>query len=164
MRRCRATPGGKRCFFGYTVSPGGEIWWFGNPPTKRELSPDELRQTTSEGWKERLAELYSGDTGPAVEIVRATTNKLACTKQYEMPSVATWHRDKMIIVGDAAHAASPTSRSGRLDGDRGRDRAPSFRAEARWNSHLYDERPQWQGTPTTGGHERSPSPPPYSEW
>jgi 2-polyprenyl-6-methoxyphenol hydroxylase-like FAD-dependent oxidoreductase len=25
---------GRRCFFGYVVSPEGEIWWFGNPPSR----------------------------------------------------------------------------------------------------------------------------------
>jgi 2-polyprenyl-6-methoxyphenol hydroxylase-like FAD-dependent oxidoreductase len=103
---------GKRCFFGYTVSPSGEIWWFGNPPSKQPLSAEELRRTTSEQWQQRLLELYSGDAGPATEIVRATTNEIAGTNQYEMPNVSSWHRDKMIIIGDAAHAASPTSGQG----------------------------------------------------
>jgi 2-polyprenyl-6-methoxyphenol hydroxylase-like FAD-dependent oxidoreductase len=29
-----------------------------------------------------------------------------------MPRVPVWHRDRMIIIGDAAHAASPTSGQG----------------------------------------------------
>ena len=103
---------GKRCFFGYTVSPSGEIWWFGNPPSTRPLSLDELRRTTSEEWKHRLVELYSDDVGPAVEIVRATTNEIAGSNQYEMPTVPNWQRDRLIIIGDAAHAASPTSGQG----------------------------------------------------
>jgi FAD-dependent urate hydroxylase len=103
---------GRRCFFGYTISPSGEIWWFGNPPSKQPLPPEELRQTTSAQWQQRLIDLYSADAGSAVEIVRATTNEIAGTNQYEMPRVATWHRDRMIIVGDAAHAASPTSGQG----------------------------------------------------
>jgi 2-polyprenyl-6-methoxyphenol hydroxylase-like FAD-dependent oxidoreductase len=103
---------GKRCFFGYTVSPTGEVWWFGNPPSERPLSPEELRRTTSEMWKDRLIELYGGDDGPAVDIVRATTNRIAGSNQYEMPRVPRWWRDGMIVIGDAAHAASPTSGQG----------------------------------------------------
>src|SRR5262249_29255623 len=43
---------GKRAFFGFTVRPGGEIWWFANPPRKRELARAELASLTSQRWKE----------------------------------------------------------------------------------------------------------------
>jgi FAD-dependent urate hydroxylase len=103
---------GKRAFFGYAVSPTGEIWWFANPPSERELTRAELAATTTEQWKQRLIELFSGDATPAVEIIRSTTGELTGTNQYDMPSVPTWHRGPMIIVGDAAHATSPSSGQG----------------------------------------------------
>ena len=31
---------------------------------------------------------------------------------YDFPTVPTWHRDRMIIIGDAAHATSPASGQG----------------------------------------------------
>lgn len=113
-----ATPGqyemvfGKRAFFGYAVSPSGEIWWFANPPSERELTRAELATTTTEQWKQRLIELFSGDATPAVDIIRSTTGELTGTNQYDMPSVPTWHRGPMMIVGDAAHATSPSSGQG----------------------------------------------------
>jgi FAD-dependent urate hydroxylase len=103
---------GKRAFFGYTVSPSGEIWWFANPPSARELTRAELAATTTEQWKRQLIELFADDATPAVEIIQATTGELPGTNQYDMPSVPTWHRGPMIIVGDAAHAASPASGQG----------------------------------------------------
>jgi 2-polyprenyl-6-methoxyphenol hydroxylase-like FAD-dependent oxidoreductase len=103
---------GTRCFFGYVVSPAGEVWWFGNPPSRTPLAPDALRAINGEAWKQRLVELYAGDASPAAAIVRTTTSEIAAGNQYEMPSVPSWHRDGMIIVGDAAHAASPTSGQG----------------------------------------------------
>jgi 2-polyprenyl-6-methoxyphenol hydroxylase-like FAD-dependent oxidoreductase len=103
---------GKRAFFGYTVSPSGEIWWFANPPSARELTRAELAATTTEQWKQRLIGLFADDAAPAVEIVKATTGELPATNQYDMPSVPTWHRGPMVIVGDAAHAASPASGQG----------------------------------------------------
>ena len=102
---------GKRAFFGYTVSPSGEIWWFANPPSARELTRAELAATTEEG-KQPLIYLFADDATPAVEIIRATTGELPGTNQYDMPSVPTWHRGPMVIVGDAAHAASPASGQG----------------------------------------------------
>jgi FAD-dependent urate hydroxylase len=103
---------GKRCFFGYTLSPSGEIWWFANPASARELTRAELVAATPGHWKQRLIELFSGDATPAVEIIRATTHELAGTNQYDMPSVPTWHKGSMIIIGDAAHAVSPSSGQG----------------------------------------------------
>jgi 2-polyprenyl-6-methoxyphenol hydroxylase-like FAD-dependent oxidoreductase len=102
---------GKRAFFGYTVSPSGEIWWFANPPSARELTRAELAVTT-EQWKQRLIGLFADDVSPVAEIIRATTGELLGTNQYDMPSVPTWHEGPMVIVGDAAHATSPASGQG----------------------------------------------------
>jgi 2-polyprenyl-6-methoxyphenol hydroxylase-like FAD-dependent oxidoreductase len=103
---------GKRAFFGYTVSPSGEIWWFANPPSARELTRAELAATTTEQWRRQLIELFAHDATPAVEIIESATGELTGTNQYDMPSVPTWHRGPMIIVGDAAHATSPASGQG----------------------------------------------------
>lgn len=103
---------GKRAFFGYVVSPSGEIWWFANPPANSELTRSELAAITTEQWKERLIALFSGDATPAVEIIRSTVGELTGTNQYDMPSVPKWHRGPIIIVGDAAHATSPSSGQG----------------------------------------------------
>ena len=99
---------GRRAFFGYAVSPSGEIWWFANPPA---LTAASLPVTTDQ-WKARLIDLFTGDTGPAVEIIRSTTAFLAGGDQHDMPRVPAWHRGPMVIIGDAAHAASPSSGQG----------------------------------------------------
>lgn len=93
---------GKRAFFGYVVHPSGEVWWFANPPTPWPATADRA-------W---LSELFDGDVGPAAELIRATPGELRFTKQYELPSVAHWTRGAMVLIGDAAHAASPTSGQG----------------------------------------------------
>ncbi len=102
---------GKRVFFGYTVSPSGEIWWFANPPSAKEPTRAELAATTGH-WKRRLIGLFADDATPAVEIIKATTGELSGTNQYDMPSVPTWNKGPMVIVGDAAHATSPASGQG----------------------------------------------------
>lgn len=102
---------GKRAFFGYILSPSGEVWWFANPPSP-ELPRAELASLGSEQWKERLMALFADDAGPAVEIIRATDGLLIGANQYDMPRVPRWWRGPMIVIGDAAHAASPTSGQG----------------------------------------------------
>jgi FAD-dependent urate hydroxylase len=101
---------GKRAFFGHIVSPAGEVWWFANPPSPAELSRAELAAPTGQ-WKERLVQLFDGDAGPAADIIR-NTSALAVTNQHDLPRVPTWSRGRMVIIGDAAHAASPTSGQG----------------------------------------------------
>jgi 2-polyprenyl-6-methoxyphenol hydroxylase-like FAD-dependent oxidoreductase len=103
---------GKRAFFGATPSPDGEIWWFANPPSNHELSREELAGMSAKRWKERLVELFRVDRSPAVEIIQATKGRLVGTNQYDMPHVPTWRRSRMVIIGDAAHAAAPSSGQG----------------------------------------------------
>lgn len=103
---------GKGAFFGATPSPDGEIWWFANPPSDRELSRAELASMSGETWKQRLMELFAVDKSPAVEIIKATEGRLVGTNQYDMPHVPTWRRAGMVIIGDAAHAAAPASGQG----------------------------------------------------
>jgi hypothetical protein len=45
-------------------------------------------------------------------IIRATKEILAGWNTYDFPTVPTWHNERMIIIGDAAHAASPSSGQG----------------------------------------------------
>jgi FAD-dependent urate hydroxylase len=116
--RVRAEPGtfrmvfGKRAFFGYAVHPSGEVWWFANPPRAEEPTSAELAAIGTEQWREMLANLFAEDATPAVEIVRATPGKLAGWATHDLPSVPTWHRGPMIVIGDAAHATAPSSGQG----------------------------------------------------
>ncbi|MGV9309650.1 MULTISPECIES: FAD-dependent oxidoreductase [unclassified Nonomuraea] len=103
---------GRRCFFGYTVAPGGEVWWFANPPYPNEPSQNELRQLGDAHWRAVLADLLGVDPGPARKIVEATDHELAAWPFHDIPTVSRWHRDRMIIVGDAAHATSPAAGQG----------------------------------------------------
>lgn len=103
---------GRDCFFGYTVAPDGQVWWFANPPARREPSREELRRLTGSDVKERLAGLLAADRTPGARIVAATTADIGLTNQYDLPNVPTWHDGSMVVIGDAAHAVSPASGQG----------------------------------------------------
>jgi FAD-dependent urate hydroxylase len=116
--RVRAEPGtfrmvfGKRAFFGYAVHPSGEVWWFANPPRADEPTGAELAAIDTEQWRGMLTDLFADDATPAAEIVQATPGKLAGWATHDLPSVPAWHRGPMIVIGDAAHAAAPSSGQG----------------------------------------------------
>jgi 2-polyprenyl-6-methoxyphenol hydroxylase-like FAD-dependent oxidoreductase len=103
---------GRRCFFGYTIAPDGEIWWFANPPSRDESTGDDLRAMTTARLKTHLLDLLKVDRTPGAQIVASTTREFRLTNQYEVPTVRTWHNDTMVVIGDAAHAVSPSSGQG----------------------------------------------------
>lgn len=103
---------GRRAFFGYTPAPDGSVWWFANPAQRQELSRAELDTISSEQWRARLLDLFDGDDPVASELIRATPVIPPCWATYDFPSAPLWHRDRLLIIGDAAHATSPSSGQG----------------------------------------------------
>ncbi|MCA2180696.1 FAD-dependent monooxygenase [Nonomuraea glycinis] len=97
---------GKRCFFVYTVDPYGEVWWMAQPARADEPAPGELAAITPEEWRARLIDLFRHDRGPAVDLITATGEIFTGWNTYDLPTVPRWHRDRMIVIGDAAHATS----------------------------------------------------------
>lgn len=100
---------GRQCFYAYVVHPSGEVWWFANPRQPQELTRDELARVR---WREKLLGLFSEQDGLALDLIEATEDIFAGWNTYDFPRVPTWHRDRMVIIGDAAHATSPASGQG----------------------------------------------------
>jgi FAD-dependent urate hydroxylase len=108
---------GKRAFFGWVASPGGEVYWFANIPSSLyadEVEGQRLAPRSRQVWKQRLLELFAHDATLAVEIIRSTAEQDSFTPALlnMLPHVSHWHRESMVLVGDAAHATSPTSGQG----------------------------------------------------
>jgi 2-polyprenyl-6-methoxyphenol hydroxylase-like FAD-dependent oxidoreductase len=100
---------GRRAFFGWSTAPDGSIWWFANPPSKR---PTEQGEWTASRWREHLLELFVDDGIPATAIIRATSEVLGPWNTYDLPRVPVWRSRRTVLLGDAAHAASPSSGQG----------------------------------------------------
>jgi FAD-dependent urate hydroxylase len=103
---------GRRAFFGYAVAPSKDVWWFANLARSDEPGHGELAAVSGEQWRRRLLALFTDDAGPAAELVRASPDIMPASPIHTMPHLPTWHRDRMIVIGDAAHAPSPTSGQG----------------------------------------------------
>lgn len=99
---------GRRCFFAHTSHPNGEVWWVANPASATEPTAAELAAITPREWRARLIDEFRHDRGPAVDIIAATDHIFAGWNTYDIPTVPRWHRDRMIIIGDAAHATAPS--------------------------------------------------------
>jgi len=103
---------GKRAFFGHAMASDGEVWWFANVPRRDEPAPGELQAIGGEEWRRRLLQLYAEDAGPAVPLIQASQQLMAMSPIHTLPHLPTWHNGRMIVIGDAAHAPSPSSGQG----------------------------------------------------
>jgi 2-polyprenyl-6-methoxyphenol hydroxylase-like FAD-dependent oxidoreductase len=102
---------GRRSFFGAHPLPNGDVVWFVNEP-RAEISREERAETTQAQWLARLAELVADDAGPASALVAAGSLELAGDNTYDLPHVPSWWRGRTVLVGDAAHAPSPSAGQG----------------------------------------------------
>jgi FAD-dependent urate hydroxylase len=103
---------GKRAFFGYAPAPGGEVWWFANVPRRDEPVRGEAGAVSGDQWRRRLLQLFAEDAGPAVPLIDASPRIMPMSPIHVVPHLPTWHSERMIVIGDAAHAPSPTSGQG----------------------------------------------------
>ena len=102
---------GARAFFGAHPTPDGDVVWFVNVP-EPEITRERRAATSPEEWQGRLVDLLRADAGPGAELVAAGTLELAGDNTYDLPHVPHWTRDRLVLVGDAAHAPSPSSGQG----------------------------------------------------
>jgi 2-polyprenyl-6-methoxyphenol hydroxylase-like FAD-dependent oxidoreductase len=98
---------GSTAAFGYAVSPSGETYWFAR------VTAEPLTATgTPTHWREYLVPLLRQDNMAAAAIVAATDDQLMVTNAHDLPDVPHWRTDRVLIIGDAAHAASPATGQG----------------------------------------------------
>jgi len=102
---------GKRAFFGYTVLPGGEARWFANMGVWPEPRRRELDAVPTADWKRRLRDLFREDPPHLVEMIERT-EEIGAFPIHDLPSIPRWHHRRVVLVGDAAHAVSPSSGQG----------------------------------------------------
>jgi 2-polyprenyl-6-methoxyphenol hydroxylase-like FAD-dependent oxidoreductase len=104
---------GKQAFFGYWVQPDGRTAWFANLPHPTPMSSAEARKVSNAEWLRRLREAYADDV-PSLKIIEHTSagSLVALGSMESMPKVPRWHRGRMVLVGDAAHAPSSSSGQG----------------------------------------------------
>lgn len=103
---------GRRAFFGYSVTVAGDAYWFANVGFDEEPARDTLGGIAAETWKRWLARLFASDVGPALEMIQETGDDVAAYPIYDLPKVPRWYGDRIVLVGDAAHATSPSSGQG----------------------------------------------------
>ncbi|MBD0382313.1 FAD-dependent monooxygenase [Paenibacillus sp. WST5] len=103
----------KRAFFGYHVSSTGYIYWFTNWPEAKEPVKGSLNTITEEQRKQQMLEVYQDDQPFIREIIEAAETTFPYFASYALPKQpSSWHKGPVVLLGDAAHAISPSSGQG----------------------------------------------------
>jgi len=102
---------GKHAFFGYVLAPDDRVWWFANLPRSDEPARGAL-DASSAALRAELRDLFVGDAGPAAALVEATEAPAPLRPIHTLAHLPRWHRGRTVVIGDAAHAPSPTSGQG----------------------------------------------------
>lgn len=104
---------GRRAYYLYWKTADGRVTWGANLPSKRYLSTTDARRIPAADWLTTLRETYAGDT-PGEQLARLTTEDTlqVLGAIHIMPPVPLWHRDRMVLVGDAVHAPSNSTGQG----------------------------------------------------
>jgi 2-polyprenyl-6-methoxyphenol hydroxylase-like FAD-dependent oxidoreductase len=105
---------GRRAFFAYSVDDDGRIGWFANLPRRLPMSLAEARAVGAAEWLRVLREAFAADRTPAEDILRIVdpAELVVIGGLEDLPTVPTWSRGRLVLLGDSAHATSPSSGQG----------------------------------------------------
>lgn len=102
---------GSKAAFGFTTDPEGATFWFARIPDA-ERSREEIAAVTPAGWREFAHAAFAEDPLPCKDIIAATGDEVFGGHSYDVPETRIWSTPRMVLVGDAAHAASPAAGQG----------------------------------------------------
>lgn len=102
---------GAQGFFGYCGGANGDMLWWSNLPRDKELSRDELTNFSLEELQRDMLALFGDFHEPIPTMIRNTHSPIK-HNIHDIQSLPRWHRGRVLLIGDAAHAVSPNSGQG----------------------------------------------------
>jgi 2-polyprenyl-6-methoxyphenol hydroxylase-like FAD-dependent oxidoreductase len=102
---------GPKGFFGYMGVHDGNVMWWSNLPSEKELMPEELAALSLESIKEDMLAMYRGYHEPIPSLIANTLSPVKINIS-DILSLPKWHEGRVLLIGDAAHAVSPNAGQG----------------------------------------------------
>lgn len=103
---------GKKAFFGYLVRESGEIYWFANLHRRLEPTRAELADVSTVDWQRQLTAEFADDLPLINQIIAASTGTIGAHAVHDIPTSPVWRDGPVVLIGDAAHATSPSAGQG----------------------------------------------------
>ncbi|MEM1007960.1 MAG: FAD-dependent monooxygenase [Myxococcota bacterium] len=86
----------------------GQVYWFSTEKTKSGQKDGDVA-----GVKSMLVQRFSGFAGPGLEILQATSAQTITRHDlFDFVPMRSWHRGRIGLIGDAAHATTPNMGQG----------------------------------------------------
>ncbi|GAA5133069.1 FAD-dependent oxidoreductase [Pseudonocardia adelaidensis] len=95
--------------FGFIATERDGTWWFARV-VGPELAPQQVATGTTGDWSALLTDVLREE--PLPRSIVAGADRVLVTNAFDLANVRVWHRDRALIIGDAAHAASPATGQG----------------------------------------------------
>jgi 2-polyprenyl-6-methoxyphenol hydroxylase-like FAD-dependent oxidoreductase len=102
---------GPRHQFGYSMMDEAQWGWWCHAHGESEAERSALLTMPSEDLRAHMLARYRGWSEPVGTLIGATEAWLR-TPIHDVPTLPTWHRGPVLLVGDAAHAMSPAGGQG----------------------------------------------------
>jgi 2-polyprenyl-6-methoxyphenol hydroxylase-like FAD-dependent oxidoreductase len=99
---------GRRAFFGAFKTPSGQVWWFHNSGQKR---PEALRGEPSI-CRSHVLSLHRDDPSWIRNVIASTERLVGPFPLNDILFMPRWHNGRVCLVGDAAHATTPSAGQG----------------------------------------------------
>jgi 2-polyprenyl-6-methoxyphenol hydroxylase-like FAD-dependent oxidoreductase len=102
---------GHRGFFGYCGARPDELMWWSNLWREKELTKEELNELSVETVKQEMLSIYSRYHQPIPRLISHTGPPVKLNV-YDIQTLPAWHKGRVVLMGDAAHAVSPNAGQG----------------------------------------------------
>ncbi|MEW5854702.1 MAG: NAD(P)/FAD-dependent oxidoreductase [Myxococcota bacterium] len=99
---------GRRAFFGAFKTPAGDVWWFHNGGVRNT----ELIEREPQAVRARMLQLHREDPAWIAQVIDATPTVLGPFALHDILSLPRWHVGRVCLLGDAAHATTPSAGQG----------------------------------------------------
>jgi 2-polyprenyl-6-methoxyphenol hydroxylase-like FAD-dependent oxidoreductase len=100
---------GDRAFFGYIKAPDRPVyWWDSFPAPEHALGAF----TNPVALADHVRALHARDPAPHATILAAVQGLARSYPIFDMPPLPRWSRDRVVLMGDAAHAIGPHAGQG----------------------------------------------------
>jgi 2-polyprenyl-6-methoxyphenol hydroxylase-like FAD-dependent oxidoreductase len=100
---------GEKAFFGYMKQGDGPVFWFDSFPLSEE---EAIARPDPAALAALTRTLHANDPEPIGEITAAIESVPRGYPVFDMAHLPRWHEDRVVLLGDAAHAVSPHAGQG----------------------------------------------------